>query len=160
MPGIRDYLELKIQSKTGINSAVIGGAIVTILACSIAMVFALVFLFVWLADRYSPMAAALVLTGAAMCLAIVSAVLTLGAHKRVVAVAEQGLLKNSALSVVQPAYLKTAIQVGNAVGWKKLIPLVGVGLIAAGVAKEWNGKKGGGADARDKGEGADARDDA
>src|ERR1700704_4926027 len=151
MPGIRDYLELKIQSKTGINSAVIGGAIVTILACYISMVFALVFLFVWLADRYSPMAAALVLTGAAICLAIVSAVLTLGAHKRVVAVAEQGLLKNSALSVVQPAYLKAAIQVGNAVGWKKLIPIVGVGIIAAGVAKEWNGKKGEGAD-------ADARD--
>jgi len=39
MPSIKEYLELKIQSKTGINSAVIGGAIVTILACSIAMVF-------------------------------------------------------------------------------------------------------------------------
>jgi len=148
MPGIKDYLELKIQSKTGINSAVIGGALVTILACSIAMVFALVFLFVWLADRYSPMAAALLLTGAAIGLAIVSAVLTLSAHKRVVAAAEQGLLKNSALSIVQPAYLKTAI-LGNAVGWKKLIPIVGVGLIAAGVAKEWNGKKGESADAGD-----------
>ena len=149
MPSIKEYLELKIQSKTGINSAVIGGAVVTILACSIAMVFALVFLFVWLAGRYSPMAAALFLTGAAIGLAIVSAVLTLGAHKRVVAVAEQGLLKTSALAVVQPAYLKTAIRVGNAVGWKKLIPIVGVGLIAAGVAKEWNGKNGEGAHARD-----------
>jgi len=149
MPSIKEYLELKIQSKTGINSAVIGGAVVTILACSIAMVFALVFLFVWLADRYSPMAAALFLTGAAIGLAIVSAVLTLGAHKRVVAVAEQGLLKTSALAVVQPAYLKTAIRVGNAVGWKKLIPIVGVGLIAAGVAKERNGKNGEGAHARD-----------
>ena len=72
MSGIKDYLELKIQSKTGINAAVIGGALVTVLACSIAIVFALVFLFVWLADRYSPMAASLLLTGAAVGLAIVS----------------------------------------------------------------------------------------
>jgi len=147
MPSIKEYLELKIQSKTGINTAVIGGALVTILACSIALVFALVFLFVWLADRFSPMAAALLLTGAALVLAIVSAILTLGAHKRVVTEAEQGLLKNSALSAVQPVYLKTAFQVANAIGWKRLIPLVGVGLIAAGVAKEWNGRKGEGADA-------------
>src|SRR5437879_5852851 len=135
MSAIKEYLELKIQSKTGINSAVIGGALVTVLACSIAIVFALVFLFVWLADRYSPMAAALVLTGAAICLAIVSAVLTFGAHKRVVTEAEQGLLKNGVTSMVQPAYVKTAVQVANAVGWKRLIPIVGVGIIAAGVAK-------------------------
>jgi len=147
MSAIKEYLELKLQSKTGINSAVIGGALATVFACSVAIVFALVFLFVWLADRYSPMAAALLLTGAAIFLAIVSGILTLGAHKRVVTEAEQGLLKNGATSMLQPAYVKTAVQVANAVGWKRLIPLVGVGIIAAGVAKEWNGKKGERADA-------------
>jgi hypothetical protein len=44
----------------------------------------------------------------------------------------------------QLAALKAAI--GNAIGWRRLASLTAVGLLAAGVAREWTGHRQGAAD--------------
>jgi hypothetical protein len=46
------------------------------------------------------------------------------------------LARHSALSFVQPNHLKTALQVANGIGWRRLVPIVGVGFLAAGLVRE------------------------
>jgi hypothetical protein len=46
------------------------------------------------------------------------------------------LAKQGTLSLVQPTHLKTALQLANGIGWRKLVPLIGVGLLTAGLVRE------------------------
>jgi hypothetical protein len=54
MGAVKQFIELKIQSKIGVNATVIIGLIVALLAAVVTFVFALVILFIWIAGRYSP----------------------------------------------------------------------------------------------------------
>jgi hypothetical protein len=42
---------------------------------------------------------------------------------------------------LDPKVLGGAIQVSRAVGWRKLVPLLAVGMLAAGVGLEWFGRE-------------------
>jgi hypothetical protein len=44
--------------------------------------------------------------------------------------------------------LTTGLEIGRAIGWRRIVPLVGVVLLAAGLARDWRGR-----DASDPGEG-------
>ena len=138
MLGIKQYIELKIQSKTGLNSSVIIGLLVTLFASVVAVVFILVIGYIWLSDRYSPLAGALIIFGTFVVVAIGSALFTLAAHRNALSSAGQALAKQGTLSLVQPTHLKTALQIANGIGWRKIIPIVGVGLLTAGLAREWS----------------------
>jgi hypothetical protein len=47
---------------------------------------------------------------------------------------------------LDPKLIAVGFQVGQAIGWRKLISLAAVALVAAGVAREWYGKSEAGAD--------------
>src|SRR5712672_2647106 len=63
MHAVKRYIELKIQSKIGVNATVLIGVVVTLLAAVVTFVFALVIVFIWLAGRYSLFSAALIMFG-------------------------------------------------------------------------------------------------
>lgn len=136
MGAVKRFLELKIQSKIGINATVAIGLIVALLGSVVTFVFALVVAFIWLAGRYSPLTAALVIFGLFLVVAVGGAVVALIAHRNAAASAEKELARQSALSFFQPAHLKTAFQVANRIGWRRLVPIVGLGFLAAGLARE------------------------
>jgi hypothetical protein len=136
MDAVKRFIELKIQSKIGINATVVLGLIVALLGSVVTFVFALVSAFLWLADRYSPLTAALIIFGLFLVVAVGGGVLALMAHRNAAASAEKALARQSALSFVQPSNLKTAFQVANGIGWRRLVPIVGVGFLAAGLARE------------------------
>jgi hypothetical protein len=121
MAAIKKFIELKIQSKIGVNATVIIGLIVELLATLVAFVFALVTAFIWLADRYSPLTAALIVFGLFVAMAVAGAFVALSAHRAAAASAEKELAQHSALSFVQPTHLKTALQVANGIGWRRLV---------------------------------------
>ena len=136
MGAIKKFIELKIRSKIGVNATVVIGLIFALLATLVAFVFALVSAFIWLADLYSPLTAALIVFGLFLAIAVVGAFVALSAHRAAAASAEKALARQSALSFVQPTHLKTALQVANGIGWRRIVPIVGVGFLAAGLARE------------------------
>jgi hypothetical protein len=134
MLGIKQYIGLKIQSKIGLDSSVIIGTLVTLFASVVAVIFIIVTGYIWLSDRYSPLAGALIILGTFVLVAIGSALFTLAAHRHASSFAEQALAKQGTLSLVQPTHLKTALQIAHGI----VIPIVGVGLLTAGLAREWS----------------------
>ena len=136
MGALKQFIELKIQSKIGINATVVVGLIVAVLATGITFTFALVIAFIWLADRYSPLTAALIVFALFLVIAVVGVVVALTAHRNAAATAEKALARHTVISFVQPTHLKTALQVVNGIGWRRLVPIVGVGLLAAGLMRE------------------------
>jgi hypothetical protein len=138
MLGIKQYIGLKIQSKTGLNSSVIIAMFVTLFATMVAVVFIVVTGYIWLSDRYSPLAGALIIFVAFVVVTIGAAVFTLAGHRHASSFAEQALAKQGSLSPVQPTHLKTALQIANGTGWRKIIPIVGAGLLTAGLVRDWS----------------------
>src|SRR6516165_550508 len=63
MGGWRKYLELQLQAKSGLNSALVVGALIGLVSAAVTFVFLLVAAFVWLARRFDPLVYSLVLGG-------------------------------------------------------------------------------------------------
>jgi hypothetical protein len=85
-----------------------------------------VILFIWLADRYSPLTAAVIVFGLFLMLAVVGAVAALVAHRNAAASAEKALTRQGALSLSSrliskpPSNLPTGLDGGNSFqswGW-------------------------------------------
>jgi len=139
MGGLRRYLELTIKSKIGLSSGVIVWALVAVAGAAATAFFLIFAVFIWLAERYDPLAAALILCGFFLLLAILAAVLSLISHRRTVERAKLALAARRKTLWYDPNFLATGLQIGRALGWQKLVPLIAVGLLAAGLAKEWFG---------------------
>jgi hypothetical protein len=139
MSGWLRYIELTAKAKTGVSSSVIIWGVVALVAFAATLVFLTFSAFIWLANRYDPLIAALLLTGFYLILAAIAAVCALAAHRRTIAAAQLALQARSNAPWFDPRYLATGLQIGRAIGWRKVVPLVAVGLIAAGLAREWFG---------------------
>src|SRR3977135_3779230 len=117
MHAVKRYIELKIQSKIGVNATVLIGVVVTLLAAVVTFVFALVIVFIWLAGRYSLFLAALSIFGLflASAVSVAGAVVAFIAQRKAAISAEKALSRQSALSFVQPTPLKAAFQMANGI---------------------------------------------
>ena len=134
------YLQLTARAKTGLSSGVVIFGVVATVALMVAVVFGLFALFIWLAERYSPLTAALVLAGFFLLLAILAGIGSLLAQRRTVAEAKLALQARSNSSPwLDPKLLPIVLQVGRSIGLRRIVPLVAVGLLAAALAKEWFG---------------------
>ena len=140
--GLTRYLQLTVKSKTGISTAVIVCAVLAVLALIVAFGFALFALFIWLAERYSPLTAALVLTGFFLLLAILAGIGSLLAHKRIIANANRELQARANQPWLDPKMLPIGLTILRAIGLRRIAPMVAVGFLAAALAKEWFGRDG------------------
>jgi len=143
MSGLFRLLALNAQARAGFSSQVLVWAIITAIACSVALVFLLIAAFVWLADRYDPLTAGLVLGGVFVVVALVALAACLVVRRRNIERARVELAAGSGNTNwldLDPKLLAIGFQVGQAIGWRRLVSLAAVGLIAAGVAKEWLGR--------------------
>ena len=104
------------------------------------VVFLIVAGFVALAERYGPLIAALALGGLFLLITIVAVVCCLSSQRQTAAAAQLALAARSQAPWLDPRYLGVGIQIGRAIGWRRLIPLAAVGVLAAGLAKEWIGR--------------------
>jgi hypothetical protein len=141
MSGLLRYLELQAKSKTGLSSGVAIWAIVALVAAVITLGFAIFAAFIWLAQRYDPLTAALVMGGAFLLITLIALVACSIAHRRTAERARLALAARSQTPWLDPRYLGVGLQIGRAIGWRKLVPLMAVGLLAAGLAREWFGEE-------------------
>src|SRR5262249_60833449 len=120
-------------------------AIVAAVAAAITLGFLICAAFIGLAQRYDPLTAALVLGGAFLLITIIALVACSIVHRRTAERARLALAARSQTPWLDPRYLGVGLQVGRAIGWRKLVPLLAGGLLKAGLARGWvGGGEGGG----------------
>jgi hypothetical protein len=140
MSGWLRHLELTFKSKTGLGAGVIAWGLIALLGAAATVVFLIVAGFVALAERYGPLVAALALGGLFLLITVVAVVGCLSSRRQTAAAAQLALAARSQAPWLDPRYLGVGIQIGRAIGWRRLVPLAAVGVLAAGLAKEWIGR--------------------
>jgi hypothetical protein len=137
MGGLVRYLQLKAQAKTGLSAGVVIFALIAAACAAMTFGFLVFAAFIWLAERYSPLTAALVLCGFFLLLTILAGIGSLMSRRSIITDAETKLAARASSPLFDPKMLGIGLQIGRAVGWRRLVPLIGVAIIAGGLAREW-----------------------
>jgi len=138
MSGWFRYLELMAKSRTGLGSGVLVGGLAAVAFAALALGFFIFAIFIELAERYDPLTAALVLGGLFLLMTIIALVYCLLSRRRTAANAKLELAAHPLW--LDPKVVGVGLQIGRAVGWHRVLPLTAVGLLSAGLAKEWLGR--------------------
>ena len=141
MGGWRKYLELQLQAKSGLNSALVVGALIGLLSAAVTFVFLLVAAFVWLARRFDPLVAGLVLGGIFLLITIFAVGYALWSQRRTAQRARLALASRRSASWLDPKLLAGALEVSRTIGLRKMIPLLAIGVLAAGAAIQLGGRE-------------------
>jgi hypothetical protein len=134
------YLELTAKSKTGLGSGVIVWALIAALGAAVTFGLIVFTAFIWLADRYDPLTAALVLCGFFLLVTVVAAVICVRTQRQTVLDAKLALAARANQPWLDPRYLMIGMQLGRNIGWRKVVPIAAAGLLVAGLAHEWMGR--------------------
>ncbi len=59
------------------------------------------------------------------------------ARQRTISHAKRELAARSQQPWLDPRMIAVGMQIGRSIGWKRIVPLAAVALLAAGFAKEW-----------------------
>lgn len=140
MSGWVRYLRLQAKAKTGLSSAVLVWGVIALISLAVTLGFLTIAAFIWLAERYDALTAALLLGGVFLVVAIIAGICCLVAHRSAITRARLELAERKNMPWLEPSFLAAGLQVGSAIGWRKLLPLAAVAFFAAGLVKEWTGR--------------------
>jgi hypothetical protein len=140
MGNLRRYLELQLQAKSGMSSALVIGGVIGLLSAAITFVFLLIAAFVWLAERYDPLTAGLGLCIFFLLITIAMLVYSLWLRRRTIQQAELALAARRTAPWLDPKLVGEAVQLSRAIGLRKMLPLLAIGVLAAGAATQWIGR--------------------
>jgi hypothetical protein len=140
MKGWLRHLKLTVKSKTGLGADVLIWALIAVLGAAATLGFFIGAAFIGLSERYGPLAAALALGGLFLAITVMALACCLASQRRTVAGAKLELAARSHAPWLDPKFLGVGMQIGRAIGWRRLVPLAAVGVLAAGIAKEWVGR--------------------
>jgi len=142
MGGLSNYFMEKVQSKTGLSTAVIVGyALQAVFGVGATILFFVALFHVF--SDYFGFGAATTSIGMflAFVLLLVGAMLwTNSAKKKTVEDAERALQLHSFASMNAPL-LNIGMQVGQKIGWRRALPAFLVLFAASGVAAEWSRRR-------------------
>jgi len=137
LTGLVQNLRLRAEARTGLSGAVVVFALIAAIAGFVAFVFFVFAGFIWLAERYSPLTAALIVAGAFVLIAILCALGAVLSQRRTSERAKRALAVRSQSPFFDPATLGIALQIGRSIGLRRIAPLAAAGFLAAALAKEW-----------------------
>jgi hypothetical protein len=130
----REYLKLQAQAKTGLTKAVAAWLLIAGLAGGLTLGFAVATAFIWLARRYDVLVAALLLAIAFLVIAIVAFLVHRQLRRRAVERAEHALGRRYGAAWLDPKMLALALEIGRALGARRIVPLLALGALAFGVS--------------------------
>jgi hypothetical protein len=131
------HIALNAQARTGFGPALVVWFSVALVALGLGLVFLSVAAFVWLANRTDAVTAGLILAGVFFLIAIVAAFAGWIARLRNIERARRELAARSHAGWFDPKYLAVGIEIGRTLGWRRIVTLAAVGVLAAGLGKEW-----------------------
>ncbi|HWF95107.1 MAG TPA: phage holin family protein [Xanthobacteraceae bacterium] len=133
------HITLNAKARTGFGPALVVWFLIAVVALALGLVFLSVAAFVWLARRIDPVTAGLILAGAFFLIAIVAAFAGWIARLRNIERARRELAARSQAGWFDPKFLAVGLEIGRTLGWRRLMTLAAVGVLAAGLGKEWFG---------------------
>jgi len=136
MGNLRKYLALQAQAKTGLSSGLFACGLVALVCGILTAGFILLIAFIWLAERYGPLIAAAIFAGIFLLVTIVAIVCSLQSRRRTVERAEVALAARKQAVWLDPKLVAGAVQAGRVVGWRRFVPLLALGVLAATVGME------------------------
>jgi hypothetical protein len=139
MGGWLRQIALNAQVRAGLGADTVIWAAVAGVASTVALIFLLIAAFIGLSDRYDMVIAGLVLGIFFLAVALIAIYACVVVRRRNIERArlELEVRKNANASLLDPKLMAVGYQVGQAIGWRKVASLAAVGLLAAGLAKEW-----------------------
>jgi hypothetical protein len=140
MSGWLRYFALNAQVRTGLSAAVLISAIVAAAAAVGAAIFLLAALFVWLAQLYGALIAAVALGCAFVLVALIALAVCLMTRRRNMERARLELAARGS-NWFDPKLVTVGVQIAQQIGWRRLVSLAGAALLAAGLAREWSGRR-------------------
>jgi hypothetical protein len=140
MSGWLRYLALTAQAKTGFGTGIVVWAVIAAVAAAAMFLFLCIAGFIWLADRYGPLSAGLLMAGGFFLITLIAVACVFWSRRRAIEQARMELAARSNASWLDPRLLGIGMQVGRAIGWRRLASLAAVAILAAGVSKEWFGR--------------------
>jgi hypothetical protein len=133
------HIALNAKARTGFGPALVVWFLVALVSLALALGFFCAAAFVWLASRYDGVTAGLMLGGGFLLVAILAAVAGWVARLRNIERARRELAARSHAGWLDPKFLAVGMEIGRSLGWRRLATLAAVGVLAAGLGKEWFG---------------------
>ena len=139
LKGLMHEAALAVQTRTGITTAFLFWLAVIVLAALTAFAFLCVAAYDWLSLQMASVYAGLIMAGVFALIAVVGLAVCTLARKRA---RERAILERAARAhapswLLDPRILATAVQVGRAVGWQRIVPVALFGFMAAQWAREY-----------------------
>src|SRR2546426_3348527 len=139
MRGWLRYFALNAQVRTGVSGPVLVLAIIAAAAAVAAVIFLLVAAFVWLADLYDSLTAGVGLGCAFALIALIALGACLMTRRRNMERARLQLAARSS-NWFDPKLVAIGLQIGQAIGWRRLASLAALAVLAGAAAKEWSAR--------------------
>lgn len=139
MRGWLRYFALNAQVRTGVSATVLTWALIAAAAAAAAVVFLFLALFVWLAQLYGALIAAVALGCAFALIALIALAVGLVARRRNMERARVELAARNS-NWFDPKLVAVGVQIAQQIGLRRLVSLVGVALLAGGLAREWSAR--------------------
>jgi len=136
MNGLVKHFGLKAQARTGLSSDVAVMAVIAGAAALMTFVFLCVSAFVWIGQIYGGVVAGLALAGFFLVVALIAVAVCINNRNRNIEQPKIELAQRHT-ALFDPAIMQMGLQVGKTIGWRRLVPLVAAGVLAAGIAAEW-----------------------
>jgi hypothetical protein len=140
MSGWLRHLALTAKAKTGFSPHIVVWAVIAAIASAAMVFFLSVAAFVWLAERYDALIASLMMTAFYFVVTLIAVICIFWTRRRTIEQARIELAARSNAHWLDPRLMAIGFQVGRAIGWRKLAALGAVGILAAGLTKEWLGR--------------------
>jgi hypothetical protein len=132
------HLTLTINARGNTPALAVWGLVAS-LALAITLIFLTIAAYIWIEQRYDRLTAALVLAGFYLLVASVAAITMAVQRRRMIERAKIELAAHKAQHpIIDPRLLAIGLELGRTIGWKKGLPLAAVGVLAAGIAREWS----------------------
>jgi hypothetical protein len=143
MDGWLRQLALNALLRAGLSASTVVWAVVAAIASTLALLFLLIAAFVWLSHRYDTITAGVVLGSLLLAIGLIAIFACVLTRRRNIERArrELELRGSAATNLLDPKLIAMGYQVGQAIGWRRLAALAGVGLLATGLAREWRGRQ-------------------
>jgi hypothetical protein len=142
MHGWLRQFALTAKVKTGLSGGIAVCWLIALVAFLVTCGFLCVAAFVWLASRYDALTASLILAGVFFLIALIALIAGVLARRSNQKRAQLELAAVRSANLLDPKLLTIGIEIGRAVGWGRIIALGALGIFAAGVSKEWVGRRG------------------
>jgi hypothetical protein len=133
------HIALNAKARSGFGPQLVVWFLIAAVALVLALGFLCAAVFVWLASRTDTMTASLIMAGGLAVIALIAAVAGWIARLHNMERARRELAARSHAGWLDPKILAVGIEIGRAIGWRRVVTLAAVGLLAAGLGKEWFG---------------------